>query len=61
MLRIIRTMEASRISVDPSEIDGNNMKKIKRAASGYFRDKKRDYLSSKRRVRTRTLETCVEE
>jgi hypothetical protein len=32
---------------DPSEINGNNLKIIRREASRYFRNKKREYLKDK--------------
>jgi hypothetical protein len=50
---------------DPSEINGDNLKNVRRATSRHFRNKKREYLkgkimSSQRTVRTRTSETCIE-
>jgi hypothetical protein len=52
---------------DPSEINGDNLNNIRREASRHFRNKKEEYLKEKinevahRTVRTRTLETCIEE
>jgi hypothetical protein len=51
---------------DPSKINGDNLNNIGRVASRHFRNKKREYLKDKinelaRTVRTRTLQTCIEE
>jgi hypothetical protein len=51
---------------DPSEIDGDNLNNVRHEASRYFRNKKREYWKKKLMslqciVRTRTLETCIEE
>jgi hypothetical protein len=51
---------------DPSEINGDNLKNVKRETSRHFRNKKSEYLKGKinelkRTVRIRTSETCIEE
>jgi hypothetical protein len=51
---------------DPSEINGDNLNNMKRETSRHFRNKERQYLKDKlmylqRTVKTRTLETCIEE
>jgi hypothetical protein len=51
---------------DPSEINGDNLKIVRREVSRYFRNIKREYrkdkiVSLQQTVRTRTSETCIEE
>jgi hypothetical protein len=50
---------------DPSEINRDNMNKIRCETIWYFRNKKRKYLKDKidelAMNRTSTLETCIEE
>jgi hypothetical protein len=51
---------------NPSEINGDNLNKVRHEASRYFRNKKGEYLKNKimslqQTVKTRTLENCVEE
>jgi hypothetical protein len=50
---------------DPSEINGDNLNNVRREASRYFRNKKREYLKDKINElamnRTLTSETCIEE
>jgi hypothetical protein len=48
---------------DPSKINGDNMNNIRCEAIRHFRNKKREYLKGKinELIRTRTLETCIEE
>jgi hypothetical protein len=50
---------------DPSEINGDNLNNVRREASRYFRNSKRQYMkelmSLQQTVRTRTSETCIEE
>jgi hypothetical protein len=51
---------------DPSEINGDNLNNAKCEKSRYFRNNKKKYLKDKiyelaTTVRTRTLETCIEE
>jgi hypothetical protein len=51
---------------DPSEINVDNLNNVRREASRYFRNKKREYLKDKimslqQMVRTRTSETGIEE
>jgi hypothetical protein len=35
------------LTKDPSEINGDNLNKVRREASRYFRNKKREYLKDK--------------
>jgi hypothetical protein len=49
---------------DPSEISENNLRNIKNGASSHFMDKnisKTELISLQIKLRTRTLETCIEE
>jgi hypothetical protein len=50
----------------PSEIDVDNLYNIRREASRHLRNKKLEYLKGKinelaTKIRTRTLEICIEE
>jgi hypothetical protein len=49
MLKISRPKEAAKLQglQDPSEINGDNRKIVRREASRYFRNKKREYLKDK--------------
>jgi hypothetical protein len=49
---------------NPSEINEDNVNNVRREASRYLRNKKREYLKKKIKehaIRTRTSETCIEE
>jgi hypothetical protein len=51
---------------DPSEINGDNLKNVKREANRYFRNKKKEYLKDKinelaTNSKNKKSETCIEE
>jgi cell division septum initiation protein DivIVA len=46
----------------PNETNGDNLNNVRREASRYFRNKKREYLKDRiNELETRTSETCIEE
>jgi hypothetical protein len=49
MLRIIISKQQAKLQwlQDPSEINGDNLKNVRREASRHFRNKKREYLKGK--------------
>jgi hypothetical protein len=51
---------------DPSEINGDNLNIVRREASRYFRNKRREYLEDKinelaTNSKNKISETCIEE
>jgi hypothetical protein len=49
MLKIIRSRKQAKLQwlQDPSGINGDNLNNVRREASRYFRNKKREYLKEK--------------
>jgi hypothetical protein len=47
MLKIQRKQDKLQLLQDPSEINGDNLNNVRREASRYFRNKKRECLKDK--------------